>query len=335
MNNNPKIAVIAVWYGDWPVTFKYWLKTAAYNQAIDFLIISDAKIERLPDNVHVIHLSFGHTKKLIASKLGFSIRLEQPYKLCDFRPAYGIVFSEYLKDYDYWGHCDIDVVWGNLDTLLYKYEFYKYDKFLNRGHLTLYRNTERVNNAYKLHGSTVGDYKTVFTSPLNFGFDETQGINKIFKKNNLSEFSGRIYCDISIRYRRFTQAKEQAEDKNYDYQVYYWQKGKVYRAFYFEGTIQIEECLYLHHQKRKYRVDSIDVETVNGLWLTPSGFFPKNNESVPSLDEIKKYNEFPGRVYELCEIARTYCSPKKIGRRIWRNYLAKYYYKLVKISNNP
>jgi hypothetical protein len=298
-------------------------------------MVSDTKIGRLPHNVHFVHLSFEDTKKLIATKLGFSINLNYPYKLCDFRPAYGAIFSEYLKNYDYWGHCDLDVVWGDLCSFFKKYELHKYDKFLNRGHLTLYKNIEQVNSAYKLPGSAVGDYKTVFTSSLNFGFDETRGINKIFKKNKLSEFTGRIYCDIDPRYKRFRQAKEQLEDKNYDYQVYYWQHGKVYRAFYLKGMVMSDECLYLHHQKRKYMTDLIDVESVNGLWLTSVGFFPKNNESVPSLDDIKKYNKFQGKLYELCEIAKIYCSPKRIWRRIWRDYLAKYYYKLVKISSNP
>ena len=42
------------------------------------------------------------------------VTLDRPYKLCDFKPAYGFIFGEYLKEYDYWGHCDIDIVWGDL-----------------------------------------------------------------------------------------------------------------------------------------------------------------------------------------------------------------------------
>jgi hypothetical protein len=324
----PKIIIICVWYGALPVTIKYWLRSLACNKTIDFLLVSDVEIEKKPDNLFCIKLSLSDIKRLAEQKLGMSITLDKPYKLCDFRPAYGVIFSNHIKGYDYWGHCDLDVVWGDLRAFFLKYRITNYDKYLNRGHLTLYRNTEMVNNYFKYPGSQVGDYKTVFTNPLNFGFDETYGINKIFKVNNLPEFNKPIYCDINPRYRRFKQAVERHEDRNYKYQVYYWQNGKIYRAFYHNNNVIIEECLYLHHQKRKYTIDTIAIDSVDRLWLTYSGFFIKQDDVAPSLKEMKKYNGFPGIFYELLETFQAYSSPKKICRKIWRDYLAKYFLKI-------
>ena len=44
-------------------------------------------------------MTFNELRKLIQSKFDFEISLEKPYKLCDFRPAYGFLFEEYLKEF--------------------------------------------------------------------------------------------------------------------------------------------------------------------------------------------------------------------------------------------
>jgi len=59
--------------------------------------------------------------------LGFEVDIESEYKLCDFKPAYGLIFSEHFKDYDFWGYCDIDIIFGNIraymtDVLLNEYD---------------------------------------------------------------------------------------------------------------------------------------------------------------------------------------------------------------------
>lgn len=71
----------------------------------------------MPYNVEVIYKTLEELKDLFEKKLSIRIENLQPYKLCDFRPSYGLVFEEYLESYDYWGFCDIDLIWGNLSFI--------------------------------------------------------------------------------------------------------------------------------------------------------------------------------------------------------------------------
>ena len=171
----------------------YWLKSYENNSSIDFFLVTDVKDLEIPNNVHIINISLKGLKALTEKKLNMEISLEKPYKICDFRPAYGIIFQDYLKEYDYWGHCDFDLIWGDIRSFIESYEIEKYDKFLHLGHLSLYRNTYKCNNYYKLPGSECGDYKEVFKSNENYAFDETGGIYCIYKKNNIPMFEDRIF----------------------------------------------------------------------------------------------------------------------------------------------
>lgn len=63
-------------------------------------------------------MTFDELKEKIQSKFGFGIKITEPHKLCDYKPAYGYIFEDYLKEADYWGHCDIDTILGNLDKFL-------------------------------------------------------------------------------------------------------------------------------------------------------------------------------------------------------------------------
>ena len=68
-------------------------------------------------------------QKLSSRKLGFEVYLERPYKCCDLKPAYGVIFEEYLTAYSYWGHCDFDLIFGDLQyfaPLTNKNKVYEY-----------------------------------------------------------------------------------------------------------------------------------------------------------------------------------------------------------------
>ena len=55
----------------------------------------------MPKNVKVIKSTFEDIRNIIQSKFDFKIILDQPYKLCDYKPSYGYVFEEYIKEYDF------------------------------------------------------------------------------------------------------------------------------------------------------------------------------------------------------------------------------------------
>lgn len=136
-----KIAILVVYYGEFPPYFDLWIRSCEYNQTIDFFIVTDNKFDDLPDNVKIINITLDEFRKLAEKKLHKKVRIDYPYKLCDFKPLYGHILEDYLSDYDYWGHCDVDLIFGDLRRFFSEYKINKYDRFLHLGHLSLYKNT--------------------------------------------------------------------------------------------------------------------------------------------------------------------------------------------------
>lgn len=294
-----KVAVIAVYYGKLPNWFNLWVKSCEYNPTIDFLFFTDQEIENIPKNLKIYNISFENLKKIIEKKLDMKISLERPYKLCDFRPMYGVIFYEYLKGYDYWGNCDIDVIFGDIRYFLEKYKIEDYERFLYLGHLSLYKNTEKSNNYFRLSGSNCGDWKEVVSNSKNYLFDEWSGIYGIYKKNNIPMFEKRIFADISMIYKRFRLA---LNDKNYDQQVFYWENGKIYRSYYLDSKIQDEEFIYIHFKKRKMDILDLEENKTVSFYISSNGFYEKFSKKV-KLEDIDKYNHFSGKIKEKAEIS--------------------------------
>lgn len=49
----------------------------------------DQTIRNWPDNVLRVFMTFDELKELIQSKFDFEIKIIEPHKLCDYKPAYG------------------------------------------------------------------------------------------------------------------------------------------------------------------------------------------------------------------------------------------------------
>lgn len=174
MDDSKKIAMLYPYYGKFPWYFKFFIKSCEYNLSVDFIIFTDIVIDQeLPKNVKVIKLTFLELKKLITKKVGFSVSINSPYKLCDFKPAYGTIFSDYITDYDFWGHGDIDIIFGNIRTFMTNDILEDFDVICVRdeyvtGFFTLFRNIEFINRLYE----ESKDFKFVFQNEKNFIFDE-------------------------------------------------------------------------------------------------------------------------------------------------------------------
>lgn len=293
-----KICVIGVYFGKLPNYFRLWLNSCKANPMVDFLLVTDNLVQE-EGNICVRNMSLQELEDLATQKLGIDVKINKPYKCCDFRPAFGVIFEDYLKGYDYWGHCDFDVIFGDLSAFFEQYKLYDYDKFLVLGHLALYKNTREINSMYKLDGSYV-DYKTVFTSSEGYAFDEFRGIGSIFAKHDKSIFKDRIFADLSSKYERFRLIEVYPFDekpKNYKYQTFYWENGKVYRCYYSHRTIVNEEFIYVHFQKRPNFVTNEKLHNAMGFYITNDGFIEKDGQPTKTL--IKTLNPSQGRFVEL------------------------------------
>ena len=244
-----KIVFLVPYYGKFPDYFQEWVYSASFlkEQNIDFFLITDIKIDfSLPENIKVINLRFEQLKEKIQNKFDFNITLPAPYNLCDYKPALGYVFEKEIEEYSFWGNCDIDQVWGNVRKFITDDILNNYDRINFLGHFILYRNCQKINEAFKLSGA-IYDYKKVYSSPVHFSFCEHSGMMKIIVENEISNYITNDYADLSPRYERTYISRV----KNYKYQILFWHKGRVLRKYIDEtGKIGTDEFMYFHFQQK-------------------------------------------------------------------------------------
>ena len=172
------ICLLHVFLGPLPKWFDLFVISCRYNLPISFIIFSESFTRpSTQENVSFIPFS---KKKFIDSasnKLNCSVQLEIPRKICDFKPAFGKIFEDYLKPYKFWGYCDNDLILGKIQDFLTPEIMERYDvistyKGFMSGPFSLYRNNLYINNLYS-HSS---DYLQIFNSPGEcVGYDENIG----------------------------------------------------------------------------------------------------------------------------------------------------------------
>lgn len=306
------ICIIGIYFGKFEDYFDLWIDSAAKNISIDFLIVTDQNIELRFDNIKILNISFEKFKKLIESKLNMKVSLKKPYKLCDFRPAYGYILSDYIEKYKYWGHCDLDLIWGDLRSYFEQYRYDQYDKFLDRGHLTLYRNTEKINLLFKVKVAGEPGYRTIFRNAHNYLFDEGMILEKICLQENVKVFKQRLAADIDVVHKRFRHAFENTDlTKNHDYQVFYYDKGHIYMSYMEDDHIGKKEYMYIHLQKRKKL--NLNITQSHSYYITNKGFYDKKNMEI-TRHIIETYNPYPGVCAEESE-------EKRYNRSLWKSKL--------------
>ncbi|HEY8782975.1 MAG TPA: DUF6625 family protein [Mucilaginibacter sp.] len=176
MKPNKSIALLICYFGKLPWYFDYFVHSCKYNPTVDFYIVTDDITHNgsLPKNVKPIYKTLNDLSILATEKLGVAVNIKYGYKLCDFKPAYGLIFSELLKDYDFWGHADLDIIFGNIrnfitDDLLESYDLISVRPDWIPGCFLLFKNTLKMNTLFQQSK----DYKKVFSSDAHYCFDET------------------------------------------------------------------------------------------------------------------------------------------------------------------
>jgi hypothetical protein len=153
-----------------------WIKEyyQNFNQQADWkhIIFTDLDLKS-EGNIEVVKMNNHEFEDLVEKKTGVRPYVPAPSpKFGDVRPAFGLVFEDYIKGFDFWGHTDFDVVLGNLnrfitDDLLDKCDIYGNERNMVNGIFGLYRNSEYVNNLFELCS-----YKSIFTNEVYQAFDE-------------------------------------------------------------------------------------------------------------------------------------------------------------------
>ncbi len=257
-----RIVIIVIYFGNLNRYgyFKQYLKSCEENSYVDWLLFCDDKTKySYPSNFHIHYLTFNDIKDIIQSKYNFQIVLDSPYKLCDFKPAYGEIFEDYITHYDYWGYSDIDLIWGNISAFLTDELLESYEQLFTRGHLTIMANNSRMRELYR-DKNGYEKYKKVFACCEHRAFDEDHssgGYRDIVKRSTVKIYDPIIFADIS-KNNKFSlfgfelAQKELTQSEKYKKKSVFLKNIKgLYRFYIQKEEVQKEEYLYLHMQKRK------------------------------------------------------------------------------------
>lgn len=266
-----KIAMVIPYIGKFPKFFDTTIYTCSKNTSIDWYIFTDQPFDEYKGkykNVIFNEITLEKIKQKIETVSGKQhVKCDNPYKLCDYKPLYGEIFNDFISDYAYWGYCDLDTVFGDLDKFLKVPLEKEYDKIGNWGHFTLIRNTPEINHRYTLSITENGERLNLFEKMIKTNkvvhFDETAGINRIYQENDFESYNDRDLCgdilyenlDLYSNDKRFVKAKRMC---------FLWDNGKTYLVYSEQDKVRFNEFGYIHLQKRKafnkYITNSDNVE---------------------------------------------------------------------------
>ncbi|MCZ8493360.1 DUF6625 family protein [Priestia megaterium] len=280
------ICFIVVYFGKLPSNFNLWLNSCKYNKTIDFILITDDKTDfEFPENVKVIYMSFDKLVCRFQGVFDYKIKLEAPYKLCDYKPAYGEAFQDYIKGYEYWGYCDIDLIWGDIRSFVTEKVLRENQRILTRGHCSIFPNTKESNMMYRtLTSEGCQNAKDVYQSSQNCCYDEWAqhcgyGISEIFKRNNVKQYDEVIFADINFLKYKFYPNNRGVLHK-YKNVILEFKEGKLYLVYNCKGEVSYEEVMYAHFQKRFLETRKNSNET---FWIIPP------NKVVDNINDLSKY----------------------------------------------
>lgn len=276
-----KITIIIPYFGKLPNNIESFIISCKANPNINFYLFSDDSnfdSKFINENFHFIRMTFLELKKRINNKdLG---NISYPYKLCDYKPLYGIIFSEYIKDSEYWGYCDIDTMLGDISGYLKRINYMDYVRIGSRGHFTLYKNDVHTNNLYKYHPQNtppICNFNFVKNTTYPCHFDEI-GMNIIVKELNLPFYENNHVAQTTIFHDLHLHTL-----KNHKIpELFVWEKGHTFVYTKVDSKkIDIVEYMYIHFQNRKDMPINESLE--ESILITHKGFYQFNKNDIEEL----------------------------------------------------
>lgn len=271
----PKSLFICPYFGALPKYLSVFLETASWNPDFDFLILTDQNLpSQIPANVKFETFELNNLNNTVSELLGFEVQ-KKAYSQCDLRPFYGKIFHEQLIDYKFWGHCDLDVIWGDLSKIFTPEKMNSADiissqKEMISGHCTLYRNNEKINSLYKYFGNPA----ELFQNPDSLAVDEKAWTDLIKDQKINAEWHERLVA-----------GRPELLASAYGWE---WRNGRVFDA-------EKKEYPYIHFHAWKNSLKTFQHNaTVKSsvIYINSTGFFqnklPLHIKAKQTAYKIKK-----------------------------------------------
>lgn len=182
---------------------RLFLESARYS-GVDIAVVgnihleSDRQKESLPPNVRLVYTTWGqlidqiHVKLFNSSEPELASTMKDSssfYKVMDYKPLFAFLFPEIVKDYDWWGYVDNDLVLGdirskleaspnNSSSFLEQFDVIcGIPNYASWGPFTMFRNIPETN---KLFQSLETPWAETFLAPWPQHFDEWGGSTSRF-----------------------------------------------------------------------------------------------------------------------------------------------------------
>lgn len=146
--------------------------------------------ENIPSNVEIVPMTIEQHNMLVKKTCGVNPKnyLENgfPHKpVSDFYVATGVIYKKWLKEFDFWGMANWDIVYGRLDHFISDETLEDCDIFTDdintiNGIFALFRNIPEVNNLFK----EIPNWEHQFTDHHLYGTDE-YGLTDVMRRDDI------------------------------------------------------------------------------------------------------------------------------------------------------
>lgn len=186
-------------FGKLPIWTDFFIYSASKVKGINFFIFSDdeeglMRLHKFVDDhdIHNVNLNY-YTKEnmqeSIKSEFGVDFEFKDTRKICDLKTAYGTIFGYLTRSHDFWGHCDLDIIWGDINSYinpdtLHKYDIISGDQNRLCGPFTLYSNGLR--DVYTKHPK----WEKILFDEKHHAFDEV-GLDQAIKLSKYEVLYGK------------------------------------------------------------------------------------------------------------------------------------------------
>ena len=244
-----KICLILPYFGKFPNYFDKFLYSISSSKIVDLFIITDNKIIIDYNNINIINEEFYDIQKRINTKLSTyfdnkKLILNKPYKLCDYKPFYNFIFEDFISNYSYWGYCDCDLIFGNVDYFLNKINYKNYDVIGSLGHLSIFKNIQNVNSVVLKDLNSL--YDMLNNNQRIYGLDESKYCR--YNLCNLNKIDINDLISDIVFWKSCLNPVKSINTKC----VYMFKKNSLFE--YDLYSTKMIEVLYVHLQKRKMKI---------------------------------------------------------------------------------
>ncbi len=295
-----KIAHILAYFldgkGHWPDYIDWFMASCRANSTIDFYIFTDDhSLEKWEDtpNINIVYMTYAECVERIHKKVGY-VNLKRTRKLCDMKPVYGKIFSEWIEGYDFWAFGDCDLIFGNLRNTFTDEFLDKYDWFQVLGNLQVIRNTDEVKDYYLMKRpdwSLNKDFtwENIVNKENETAFDEWDGVPMIIRENEKRIFWTREnFANIYQETKGYKRMIDNTVQENTLFQYWKWENGCLYHVDKLTG--KKKERLYIHFSSRKIR--AIPYDGQDEAYITATSEIKDSiswKESFCGMDFFKAY----------------------------------------------